>query len=70
MRCLLTTICVVGYITPVRNWHKGKREEYRQRRMVDISAVTNPPLDPNRPIPEPEPYTGCPQMADDVEPLR
>ncbi len=30
---------VVGYYRPVRNWHKGKREEYRQRREYAVDGA-------------------------------
>ncbi len=29
---------VVGYYRPVQNWHKGKREEYRQRRTYSLDG--------------------------------
>lgn len=27
---------VVGYLRPVQNWNKGKKEEYFQRKMFDV----------------------------------
>jgi len=31
---------VVGYYRPVSNWHVGKREEYRQRKVYDVAEST------------------------------
>ena len=30
---------VVGYYTPVENWNRGKREEFKQRETVDIEGA-------------------------------
>jgi len=30
---------VVGYYRPIANWHVGKQEEYRQRKMYDVSKA-------------------------------
>jgi len=30
---------VVGYYRPVQNWHRGKKEEYRQRRPYAVASV-------------------------------
>jgi ribonucleoside-triphosphate reductase len=34
---------IVGYYRSVRNWNKGKREEFKERRLYDIEA-SEPPL--------------------------
>jgi ribonucleoside-triphosphate reductase len=31
---------IVGYYRSVRNWNKGKREEYGERRLYDVEAST------------------------------
>jgi ribonucleoside-triphosphate reductase len=30
---------VSGYFRPVQNWNKGKKEEFRERKFVDIKAL-------------------------------
>ncbi len=30
---------VVGYYRPVDSWNRGKREEFKDRKMVDVSSV-------------------------------
>jgi len=30
---------VVGYISPLRAWHAGKKQEFKDRRTYDISGV-------------------------------
>jgi len=30
---------VVGYLSDVSNWHAGKKQEFKDRRTYDISAV-------------------------------
>jgi ribonucleoside-triphosphate reductase len=29
---------VVGWLTPVRNWNKGKRAEYKDRQTFDVGS--------------------------------
>jgi len=33
---------VVGYIRPVQQWHKGKQEEYKERKEFVVPATTSP----------------------------
>ena len=35
---------VVGYIRPVQQWNRGKRSEYRQRRVFAAPALDDPQL--------------------------
>ena len=28
---------VVGFMTPVQNWNKGKKEEFKDRKMYDLT---------------------------------
>lgn len=35
---------VVGYIRPVKQWNKGKRSEYQQRREFKQPALDDPQL--------------------------
>ena len=30
---------VSGYFRPVQNWNKGKKEEFRERKFVDVNAL-------------------------------
>ena len=30
---------VTGYVRPVSNWNKGKREEFKDRKMFDLKAA-------------------------------
>ena len=30
---------VVGYLRPVQNWNKGKKEEYAMRKVYDVEHV-------------------------------
>jgi len=30
---------VVGYVTPVQNWNKGKRQEWRERKVYNWRAA-------------------------------
>jgi ribonucleoside-triphosphate reductase len=41
---------IVGYYRSVRNWNRGKREEYGERRLFDLSAgIKALPVSPVRP---------------------
>ena len=33
---------VVGYLRPVQNWNKGKKEEYAMRKMMKIENAVPP----------------------------
>ena len=30
---------VTGYVRPINNWNKGKREEFKDRKMFDVSRA-------------------------------
>lgn len=30
---------VVGYFHPIQNWNRGKREEFRERKMLNITKT-------------------------------
>lgn len=30
---------IVGYYRPVRNWNDGKREEFHERKMIDLKPM-------------------------------
>ena len=30
---------VTGYFRPVKNWNRGKREEFKQRKMFDLKKI-------------------------------
>lgn len=32
---------VCGYFRPVKNWNKGKREEFKDRKMFDLEQAKN-----------------------------
>ena len=32
---------VCGYFRPVSNWNKGKREEFKDRKVFDVSGLGN-----------------------------
>ncbi len=32
---------VVGYLRPVDNWNEGKREEFKDRRLFNVSEYKN-----------------------------
>lgn len=31
---------IVGYLTPVQNWHEAKQQEFEERVMFDVQFVT------------------------------
>ena len=33
---------IVGYFRPVRNWNKGKRQEFSDRKVYELEANKNP----------------------------
>ncbi len=35
---------IVGYLRPVRDWNQGKKQEFVERKMYDVSA--EPPTSP------------------------
>ncbi|MBN1888406.1 MAG: hypothetical protein JW850_10465 [Thermoflexales bacterium] len=40
---------IVGYLRPVQNWHVGKRQEYRERKMFVLPASDEMPA-PEAPL--------------------
>ncbi|MGB9723710.1 MAG: anaerobic ribonucleoside-triphosphate reductase [Chloroflexia bacterium] len=38
---------IVGYLRPVQNWHRGKQQEFQERRMFRVPQVE----DENRAVP-------------------
>lgn len=30
---------VIGYYQPIQNWNRGKREEFKERKMLNISKT-------------------------------
>jgi len=33
---------IVGYLRPVQNWHQGKQQEFRERRMFRVPVEEEP----------------------------
>jgi anaerobic ribonucleoside-triphosphate reductase len=33
---------IVGYLRPVQNWHQGKRQEFRERKMFRVPEAALP----------------------------